>query len=102
MASRTSQPDAITPGRVVGWVVIGALLFWPRLFILTFAVFYDAIFNAFDSWVTPFLGFFLLPWTTITYAAMWGAGANRVFGIEWLFVAFAFAIDLYTWAALRR
>jgi hypothetical protein len=27
--------------------------------------------RAFDSWIIPLLGFFLLPWTTLTYAAFW-------------------------------
>ena len=42
----------------------------------------------------PFIGFFLLPWTTLAYAAMWGIGANGVTGIEWFIVVFAFVVDI--------
>ena len=43
----------------------------------------------------PLLGFFLLPWTTLAYAAMWDWGTGReVTGIEWFFVALAFLVDL--------
>lgn len=42
----------------------------------------------------PFLGFFLLPWTTLAYAGMWSAGSNNVRGFEWFIVILAFVIDL--------
>ena len=35
---------------------------------------------AYDDWFVPFLGFFLLPWTTLAYAAMWGTGTDGVLG----------------------
>jgi hypothetical protein len=41
----------------------------------------------------PFLGFFLLPWTTLAYAVMWSS-SNRVAGFEWFIVALAFLFDL--------
>jgi hypothetical protein len=49
----------------------------------------------------PFLGFFLLPWTTLAYAAMW-ASSNRVSGFEWFIVILAFLIDLGAFAGGRR
>ena len=45
----------------------------------------------------PFLGFFLLPWTTLAYAVMWSS-SNRVSGFEWFIVILAFAIDLGSYA----
>ncbi len=42
----------------------------------------------------PVLGFFLLPWTTLAYALMWGSGANGVHGFEWFIVGLAFLFDL--------
>lgn len=42
----------------------------------------------------PFLGFFLLPWTTLAYAVMWSSGSNGVEGFEWFIVILAFVIDL--------
>ena len=45
--------------------------------------------RAFESWFVPFLGFFLLPWTTLAYAAMWSS-SNGVKGFEWFIVVLAF------------
>ena len=75
----------------------------PRLVIILLWLFSDVLSRAFDSWIIPFLGFFLLPWTTLTYAAFWDWGAGReVTGFEWFFVALAFFIDLSSWAGGRR
>ena len=50
----------------------------------------------------PFLGFFLLPWTTLAYAVMWSVGSNRVNGFEWFIVILAFLFDLGSYAEGRR
>jgi hypothetical protein len=50
--------------------------------------------RAYDSWIVPLLGFFLLPWTTLAYAVMWVAGTNGVNGFEWFIVILAFLFDL--------
>jgi hypothetical protein len=97
-----ARTNEITPGRIVGWVLVASLMFWPRLFLLGFFIFYDAIYRAFDSHVLPWIGFFVLPWTTVTYAAMWGLSSNRVYGWEWICVVLAFLLDLWTWSRLRR
>jgi len=49
----------------------------------------------------PFLGFFLLPWTTLAYAVMWSS-SDRVSGFEWFIVILAFAIDLGSHARSDR
>lgn len=61
-----------------------------------FAVFLfsDLLSRAFESWFVPFLGFFLLPWTTLAYAVMWSSGSNGVKGFEWFIVILAFVFDL--------
>ena len=67
----------------------------PMIVLFLLAIFSDVLSDAFDSWVVPLLGFFLLPWTTLTYAAFWDWGAGRhVTGFEWFFVGLAFVIDL--------
>ena len=59
--------------------------------------------RAFNSWIVPLLGFFLLPWTTLTYAAFWRWGSGRhVTGFEWFFVILAFLIDLGAYGQGRR
>jgi hypothetical protein len=57
-------------------------------------IFSDLLDRAFDSWVVPLLGFFLLPWTTLAYAVMWDTSRNGVFGFEWFIVILAFVVDL--------
>lgn len=64
-------------------------------------IFTDLLSRAFESWFVPFIGFFLLPWTTLAYAAMWSS-SNRVSGFEWFIVILAFAIDLGSYAREGR
>ena len=65
-------------------------------------LFSDMLSRAFESWIVPFLGFFLLPWTTLAYAVMWSVGTNGVKGFEWFIVILAFLIDLGAFAGGRR
>jgi hypothetical protein len=79
----------------------------PRLALFVIFLFSDLLSRAFDSWFLPLLGFFILPWTTLAYAAMWdiGGGANGVEGFEWFIVILAFLADLSSYASsskLRR
>jgi hypothetical protein len=64
-------------------------------------LFSDLLSRAFDSWFVPFLGFFLLPWTTLAYAAMWSS-SDRVYGFEWFIVGLAFLFDLASYAGRDR
>jgi cellulose synthase/poly-beta-1,6-N-acetylglucosamine synthase-like glycosyltransferase len=58
--------------------------------------------RAFDDWIVPVLGFFLLPWTTLAYAVMWNVGTHGVIGFEWFIVILAFFFDLGSYAEGRR
>jgi hypothetical protein len=73
----------------------------PRLALFGIWIFSDLLSRAFDSWLVPFLGFFLLPWTTLAYAVMWDS-AHRVSGLEWFLVIFAFLLDLGSYAQSQR
>jgi hypothetical protein len=102
MAARGVRTDEITPFRAVELVIVLALFFLPRFFILGFAIFsWKILIEAFSTWVVWVAGFILLPWTTITYMMMWGVQSDRVTGVEWVFVAGAFVLDLITWSTLR-
>jgi hypothetical protein len=84
------------------FVVLFALLS-PRLALVVLWLFDDVLSRAYDSWIIPFLGFFLLPWTTLAYAAFWEWGTgHHVVGIEWFFVVLAFLVDLGSLGAGRR
>ena len=66
----------------------------PRLALFFVWIFSDMLSRAFDSWLLPLIGFFLLPWTTLAYAAMFMLGTNDVTGFEWFIVILAFLGDL--------
>jgi hypothetical protein len=75
----------------------------PRLALFLLWIFSNVLSRAFDSWVLPLLGFFLLPWTTLAYAAFWDWGpGNHVTGFEWFFVGLAFVIDISSYAGGQR
>ena len=79
----------------MGCLVALVALISPRLGLFLLWIFSDILSRAYDSWVIPVLGFFLLPWTTLSYAAFWDWGAGReVTGIEWFFIVLAFLLDL--------
>ena len=65
-------------------------------------LFSDILGDAFDSWLLPVLGFFLLPWTTLAYAVMWASGTNEVVGFEWFIVILGFFFDLGAYASRDR
>lgn len=74
----------------------------PRLALFAILLFSKLLGRAFDDWIVPLLGFFLLPWTTLAYAVMWSASTNEVAGFEWFIVILAFLADLSSYAASGR
>ncbi len=77
----------------MGCLVLLIAVLSPRLAIIATWLFTNILSRAFDGWVLPFLGFFLLPWTTLAYAWMWDSG-RQVAGVEWFLVGLAFLADL--------
>ena len=73
----------------------------PRLVLFILWIFSDTLSRAYDSWIVPLLGFFLLPWTTLAYAVMWDIGTRKVNGFEWFIVILAFFADLASYAGGR-
>jgi hypothetical protein len=66
-------------------------------------IFGDVLSGAFNSWILPFLGFFLLPWTTLAYAAAWDwEPHHHVTGFAWFLVALFFLVDLGSYTGGRR
>lgn len=72
----------------------------PRLALVAIWLFTDLLSRAFDSWIVPLLGFVLVPWTTLAFAAMW-ASSDGVLGFEWFIVGFAFLIDIASYSRSR-
>ena len=81
----------------MGCFVVLLALISPRLALFAIWIFTDLLSRAFESWLVPLLGFFLLPWTTLAYAAMWSS-SDHVYGFEWFIVGLAFVIDLASYA----
>jgi len=78
----------------VGCLLVLFAFISPRLALFVMFLFTDLLSKAYESWVIPLIGFFLLPWTTLAYAAMWSVGSDKVSGFEWFIVVLAFLIDL--------
>jgi hypothetical protein len=75
----------------------------PRLALFILWIFSDVLSRAFSSWVIPLLGFFILPWTTLAYAALWSwAPHHHLNWFDWLLVVLFFFIDLSSLAGGRR
>ena len=85
----------------MGCLVLLFALISPRLALFFVWIFSDLLSRAFESWFVPFLGFFLLPWTTLAYAVMWSS-SDGVVGFEWFIVILAFFFDLGSYAAQGR
>ncbi|MDA0183450.1 hypothetical protein OJ997_24285 [Solirubrobacter phytolaccae] len=74
----------------------------PRLALFFVLLFTSWIDRAFDGWIVPILGFFLLPWTTLAYVVMWDVGTREVSGFEWFIVGLAFLVDLGSYFGGKR
>jgi hypothetical protein len=98
-----SQADRYAEPNWVGWFFLLSSLFWPRVVILAFWIFSNLLGDAYDhGWVIPVIGFVVAPWTTMTYALMWGLTSDGVSGWEWICVGVAVLFDLATWVGGRN
>lgn len=73
-------------------LAFGALAL-PRFTLFLLWLFSDRLSVAFDSFVIGFLGFLLLPYTTVFYALAY-APVGGVSGFGWFLVAVGFLFDL--------
>jgi hypothetical protein len=83
-------------------LVILFALIGPRVAIVVMWLVSNVLSRAYDNWLLPFIGFFLLPWTTLAYALMWDLGTHKVAGFEWFVVILAFLADLGSYDRGRR
>ena len=73
----------------------------PRFAIFFTWMFTDRMTYAFNSFWIGFLGFLLLPWTTLAWAWMY-APVRGVTGFGWFFVILGFVVDLSTHVGQRE
>jgi hypothetical protein len=75
-----------------------ALAAWlsPRFVLLLMWLFGERLDIAFDSFITGFVGFLLLPWTTLAYAMAY-APHDHISGLGYVLVAAGLFFDLGAW-----
>ena len=79
----------------MGCFVLLFALISPRLALIATWLLSDVLSRAYDAWLVPLIGFFLLPWTTLAYAWLYDYGPGRtVEGWEWIVVGIAVLCDL--------
>ena len=77
-------------------------LIGPRVALVGVAIFSNLISRAFDSVLVAFIGFLIVPWTTLAFTIMWDVGTHGVTGFEWFIVIVAFLADLGSIAGGRN
>jgi hypothetical protein len=87
----------------MGCLIALFALLSPRLALIVVWLTSDILSRSFGSWIVPLIGFFVLPWSTLTYAAFWEWGPGHgVEGFEWLFVVLGFLLDIGAYGSGRR
>lgn len=76
-------------------------LLLPRFTLFVLWLFTDELTQAFDRFLLGFLGFLVLPYTTVLYALAYAPGTG-VEGFGWFLVVFGFLVDLNTHAQAGR
>lgn len=76
---------------------------FPRLTLILIWLLSDIIERAFDTWVLPFFGILLLPYTTLAYVLVfWFTGYNPVEGFGWAFVILGLVFDIGSYSAVGQ
>ena len=87
----------------MGCLLAPLALISPRPVLVLLWILSNVLSRAFDSWIIPLLGFFVLPWTTAGLCRVLGLGpATPRDRVEWFFAALAFFIDLGAYAGVAR
>lgn len=84
----------------MGCIGVAFGLITPRLVMVVLWLFSDYLSRAYDTWIIPLIGFFVLPTTTLAYAV----AENEVGGFRsWgaIVVIVAVALDLGMWGGGR-
>src|SRR5262249_6413653 len=96
---RTLEPDRAWPEedryRPMCCVVAALFALGPRAAILFWWLVEPVRWNqAFDNFLVPFLGFLILPWTTLAYVLVFPGGID---GFDYVWLGLGVAIDLMSW-----
>jgi hypothetical protein len=67
----------------------------PRAAILIWWLLEPVRWNAaFDTFIWPFLGFLIAPWTTLMWVIVAPGGVN---GFDWVWIGIAVMMDVFSW-----
>ncbi len=80
----------------MGCLVLLASMISPRLALGLVWIFSDFVDRAYDSFIVPFLGLLVMPWTTLIYALAYAPRVG-VTGWGWFFVILGVLADLSSW-----
>lgn len=83
-------------------LLAGLAFFFPRLVILILAIFSTWIGSAYSTWFWPVIGFFLMPYTTLSYALAMNNNNGSVNGLYLVLVVIAVLFDLGSWGGSGR
>jgi hypothetical protein len=76
-------------------LVAALFMLGPRAAILVWWLLEPVRWSAtFDTFIWPFAGFLVAPWTTLMYVAVFPAGIN---GFDYLWLGIGVAMDLFSW-----
>ena len=85
----------------MGCLVLLASMISPRLALVLVWIFTDFVDRAYDSFIVPFIGLLVMPWTTLIYALAYAPRVG-VTGWGWFFVILGVIADLSSWAENAR
>jgi len=85
----------------VGCFVALLALISPRLALFVIWLGSTLLQRAFEDDFWAFIGFLLLPWTTLVYTLAWHNGTDGVRGAEAVFVVLAICADLAAYGRAR-
>lgn len=72
------------------------VLLGPRFAVLIWWLIRPVYFNAiFNTWIWPLLGLIFLPWTTLMYLIVGGAG---IVGFDWVWLGLALIADIASYS----
>ena len=86
----------------MGCLFIAFVLAIPRFIMVMLWLFTNYISRAYDSWIIPLIGFFILPTTTLAYAyAQNRTKGDDIDGLGIVIIIVGFALDAGIWGRGR-
>ena len=85
----------------MGCLILLTSMISPRLALVLVWIFTDFVDRAYDSFIVPFLGLLVLPWTTLIYSLAYAPRVG-VTGWGWFFVILGVLADLSSYGENAR